>query len=176
MARKGTHIGKLIFAAAAAAYFFWYVHTSTDWHFLDNVNLIIHEAGHVVFSPFGQFIYLLGGSLFQVLVPIIFSSYFFLRGQNFSGSILLYWVGQNLINVSIYAGDAVVMQLPLLGGDTAIHDWNAILTMASALPYTHQVAGSIYGLGIACVVLAAAGSFYFAWSDAAREEAYVREY
>ena len=29
--------------------------------FLHNVNLVFHEAGHVIFSPFGRFIGVLGG-------------------------------------------------------------------------------------------------------------------
>ena len=34
------------------------------WSFLDGVDLIFHEAGHVLFSPFGPTLMLLGGSLF----------------------------------------------------------------------------------------------------------------
>src|SRR5512139_1509738 len=36
--------------------------------FLHLVNLPFHEAGHVLLSPFGRFLTVLGGSLFQVTV------------------------------------------------------------------------------------------------------------
>jgi hypothetical protein len=163
MSRNGTRTGKIILAIIATAYFFYYAQTSGDWHFLDNVNLIMHEAGHVVFSLFGPFVYLLGGSLFQILVPIVFSGYFFLWQEDFyAGSLLLFWVGQNFINVSVYAGDAVVMQLPLLGGDSSTHDWHAILSMLNALPYTHTVATIMYEMGYLFICAGALFSLYFA--------------
>ena len=34
-------------------------------------NLVFHEAGHVIFSPLGRFMTVLGGSLFQILVPLL---------------------------------------------------------------------------------------------------------
>ena len=33
-------------------------------------NLIFHEAGHVLFAPFGRFMTVLGGSLFQFALPL----------------------------------------------------------------------------------------------------------
>ncbi|MDB5237241.1 MAG: hypothetical protein JWL88_343 [Parcubacteria group bacterium] len=163
MRSRGAKIGKILLALLASSYFFYYAQTTGDWHFLDNVNLIIHEAGHVVFSPFGRFVYLLGGSLFQTIVPIVFSVYFFVwRKDQYSGSLLLFWVGQNLINVSVYAGDAVVMQLPLLGGDSSTHDWNAILSMLNALQYTHAVSTAIFTAGFVTICAGAALSLYYA--------------
>jgi len=40
-----------------------------DWDLLDDINLAIHETGHLVFSPIGDQMGFLGGSLFQVIVP-----------------------------------------------------------------------------------------------------------
>ncbi|MBP9812342.1 zinc ribbon domain-containing protein, partial [Candidatus Gracilibacteria bacterium] len=39
--------------------------------FIHGVNLIFHEAGHVIFMPFGKFMTILGGSLFQCMLPAI---------------------------------------------------------------------------------------------------------
>lgn len=160
---QGAHVGRVLLAVAASIYFFSCAQHPEMWHFIDAVDLIIHEAGHVVFMPFGDFLHILGGSLFQVLVPLIFSAYFYLRGQGFSGSIVLFWVGQSLINVSVYAGDAIAMQLPLLGGDGVEHDWHAILTMLNALPQTAQIAHIMYGFGFGLIAIAAMGSLYFSW-------------
>jgi len=48
----------------------------TIYRFLDRVDLVFHEAGHVIFGFFGEFIGLLGGSLMQVLIPAIVTGYF----------------------------------------------------------------------------------------------------
>ena len=108
---------KIIVATICSLYGIYYCATSTGWHFIDSVNLIIHESGHVIFMLFGQFLGLLGGSLWQILFPIIFVYYFYHRKEYFSASVVLFWVGQNIINVSVYASDAQAMQLPLLGGE-----------------------------------------------------------
>ncbi len=134
-------------ALLASAYFIHYALTPDDWHFIDNANLIFHEAGHAIFIFFGQFIHILMGSGFQVLLPLSIALYFFYTRQRFSGAITLMWVGQNLINVSIYAGDAIVMQLPLLGGDSVIHDWNYLLTTMNILRYAPEVASTLDTLG-----------------------------
>jgi hypothetical protein len=39
--------------------------------FLHRVNLPFHEAGHIIFRPFGAFITSLGGTLGQLLMPLI---------------------------------------------------------------------------------------------------------
>jgi hypothetical protein len=39
--------------------------------FLHLPNLVFHEAGHLLMLPFGQFMSVLGGSLFQLLVPLM---------------------------------------------------------------------------------------------------------
>ena len=161
MNQKVAMATRIVLALGTAAYFFYYAQTPMDWHFIDNVNLIIHEAGHSIFAFFGDFLHILGGSLLQIAIPVIFSGYFFLRGQYYSGSLLLFWVGQNFINVSVYAADAVVMQLPLLGGDNAGHDWNNLLSMTHALPYTHAIATALFTAGFVTMCAAAALSLYF---------------
>lgn len=53
----------------------------------------------------------------------------------------------SLINVSIYAGDAILMQLPLLGGEAVNHDWNYLLGSMNALTATPVVEKLLFGLG-----------------------------
>ena len=146
------------------AYFWYYADTYTQWHFIDNINLIFHEAGHTIFSFFGDFINVFAGSGFQVALPFIISIYFFNNGQNISGSFCLLWVGQNLLNVSIYVGDAVSMKLNLLGGDSVVHDWNYLLNSFGALSHTQTIALVIYSLGIMSIFTGTFLSLYYSWS------------
>ena len=154
---------RLFGASIFSLYFINYILTAKQWHFIDTVNLIFHEAGHTIFSFFGEFIHIAMGSGFQVLLPLSIALYFFYTKQPFSGAVCLMWVGQNLINVSIYAGDAIVMQLPLLGGDAVIHDWNYLLSTLRVLNYTPEIAETIYVAGILTIFLGIILSFMFAW-------------
>lgn len=155
---------RFIIASLASAYFLYYCFSYTDWHFIDSANLVIHEAGHFVFMPLGRFMEFLGGSLLQVLLPVIFAIYFYGQQQYFSASLVLFWVGQNIINVSVYASDAVFMRLPLIGGPDTLHDWNNILHMLGLLKYTAQIGFSIYVFGFIVILLAIFCSFYYSFS------------
>lgn len=138
---------KTVIAVLASCYFLWAALHPTDWRFVDNFNLVMHEAGHILFMPFGEFLTIAGGSLFQVIVPAVFAVYFYYQKKYFSGALLLFMVGESLINVSVYAGDAFLMQLPLLGGDDSIHDWNWMLDRMGWINHTREIAGAIRALG-----------------------------
>jgi hypothetical protein len=65
------------------------------------------------------------------------------------------------LNVSIYAGDAMKMQLDLLGGDAVIHDWNYLLSALGILRYTPIIASTIYATGLAAIFLGTVLSVYY---------------
>ncbi|MEK7635388.1 MAG: hypothetical protein AAB446_03100 [Patescibacteria group bacterium] len=149
------NLGKLFVAICATVYFLYYAKTATDWHFIDNFNLIIHEAGHSILFFLGEFIQVAAGSLFQILLPLIFVLYFYLHKNYFSSSLLLFWVGQNVINVSVYLSDAIITQLPLLGGDSSIHDWNYLLNSLGILKHTSTIGSLTFDAGVLIIILAA---------------------
>ena len=99
---------KLIFAILFSIYFLWIALDPMLGSFLDLVDLPIHETGHLIFHPFGEFLGIAGGSLFQVILPAVFVGYFVWREQYYSAAIVLFWVGQSILNVWVYAADAVV--------------------------------------------------------------------
>jgi hypothetical protein len=143
---------KLTASVLVAIYCFYYLHTQDSWHFIDNMDLIIHEAGHYIFFIFGTFINMAGGSLLQLIMPVLFAFSFFRTEQNFSGSLMMYWLAINFFNVGQYAADAVSMNLPLLGGDNVIHDWNYLLSTLGFLQETQIIANVIYFIGILCII------------------------
>jgi hypothetical protein len=91
----------------------------------DHIDLIIHEAGHFFFILFGDFLYMAGGTLMQIIFPMFIAWYFFRNSYRIGVQIFIFWTGQNLINISIYASDANKLQLPLLGNGR--HDWLYLL-------------------------------------------------
>ncbi|MCU0365459.1 MAG: hypothetical protein MUE93_07320 [Ignavibacteriaceae bacterium] len=54
---------------------YWVVNRG-EFGLLDNIDLVIHEAGHFFFMLFGKFIYTLGGTLMQIILPSIIAGYF----------------------------------------------------------------------------------------------------
>lgn len=132
------------------------------WDFLDDINLAIHEAGHLVFQPFGEHGMTLGGSLFQVIVPLAFVAYFLRRRQRFAAAIVMAWVGASMFNVATYIDDARAQELPLLGGENAVHDWWFLLTEWDLLPRDLEIARAVRGAGVVAWLLSVAGAFAYA--------------
>ena len=95
-------------------------------------------------------------------MPAIFVGYFVYDHKYYSAALVLFWVGESILNVSVYAGDAQALQLPLLGGEGSFHDWNYLLSTMNLLPETAKVAGAIRVLGTIAILLAAFGSIRFA--------------
>ena len=161
------NIPKLILAVRLGIYFLWIAYDPMQGSFLDNVDLPIHETGHLLFRPFGEFMMIAGGSLFQVVVPLIFAGYFVWNKSYYSTAIVLLWVGQSILNVWVYASDAVVMQLVLTSGFTgsegSFHDWNYLLDHTGLLGSTKSVAGIIRFIGTSTIIIAGAWSVYFSF-------------
>lgn len=123
---------------------------SSFWH---RVNLVFHEAGHLVFAPFGSFMKVLGGTLMQVLVPVLCTGAFLWHRNPFAASISLWWTAQNFMDAAPYINDARAQNLMLLGGVTGreapgYHDWQNLLGRLGWLEHDHAIAAAFYGFGI----------------------------
>ncbi|MBX3298739.1 MAG: hypothetical protein KF736_04660 [Acidobacteria bacterium] len=155
---------KLIFAAVLSLYFLWIAWDPMQGSFLDNVDLPIHEFGHLLFRPLGEFMMIAGGSIFQAIFPLVFAGYFLWQRSFYSAAIVGLWVGQSILNVWVYASDAVVMQLMLTSGMTGseggFHDWNYMLTELGWLGSTRTIAGLIRAVGTLVIVSSALAAIY----------------
>lgn len=171
------NVPKLIFAVLASLYFLWIAKDPMQGSFLDNVDLPIHEFGHLLFRILGEFMGIAGGSLFQVIFPAIFVGYFLWRRNYYSSAIVLFWVGQSILNVWVYASDAVVMQLVLTSGFTgsegSFHDWNYMLDRFGLLGSTRTIAGVIRLVGTFTILVASAAAIYFSFVKPVEEESEV---
>lgn len=132
---------------------------------IGGLNLGIHEFGHLICGPLGQFIGILGGSLVQCLVPVISIFMFWRQRDFFAWAFSLVWLGTNLNYVAYYIADARKLQLELVspfggGGDGPIHDWNWLLNEMNLLTHEQEIAQVVRGAGIAVSVL---GVIWGAW-------------
>ena len=136
---------------------------------LSRVNLVFHEAGHIIFQVLGRFMATLGGSLLQVLVPLICLVTFLTRHLNpFGASVTLWWVGHSLIDLAPYINDARAQRMILLGGVTGrdvpgYHDWNNILTQLGLLSWDHALARVAHLSGSVFIVLSVIWGAYLLW-------------
>lgn len=127
--------------------------------FMHRINLVFHEAGHVLFLPFGQLMTILGGSLMQLLIPAIFAVAFISKRDPFAAAIMLWWLGQSAMDLAPYIDDARRMELMLLGGMTGAdapgsHDWNNILGRLDLLRFDHSLALACDLIGRLLMVIA----------------------
>jgi hypothetical protein len=101
--------------------------------FLHLVNLPFHEAGHILFRPFGSFFRVLGGSLMQILIPLVcVFAFIFSTRDLFGAAVASWWTGESLMDLAPYISDARALKLILLGGVTGrdvedYHDWEYLL-------------------------------------------------
>jgi hypothetical protein len=127
---------------------------------LDSVDLPIHETGHLVLAPFGEFLQFLGGTIFQVAFPLVFVGYFLWRRDRYAAYVVLIWVAQNLWNVSVYVADARARRLPLVGGGE--HDWAYLLGRLGLLEQDLAISRTVYGAGVALFAWAVWGTLVHA--------------
>lgn len=167
------NIPKLIFAVLLSVYFLWIAYDPMQGSFLDIVDLPIHETGHLLFRLFGEFMMVAGGSLFQVIVPAVFVGYFIWQKSYYSAAVVTLWVGQSILNVWVYASDAVVMKLVLISGFTgsegSFHDWNYMLDHLGLLDSTKGVAKTIRFIGTLTIIVGSALAVYFSFREPAPE-------
>jgi hypothetical protein len=137
--------------------------------FMHLIVLPIHEAGHVLFVPLGRFMSVLGGSLMQVLLPLVLMASFVFgfggsRRDNFAASLMLWWAAAAILDLAPYIWDAFDPKLMLLGGKTGAesdgHDWQNILGDLGLLKRAHLIGGIARQLGLAVMLLA------YAWGAA----------
>ena len=116
----------------------------------DGINLVIHEAGHLALSYFGEFLGIAGGTIFQLMAPIVAAFAFYRQKDYFAVTVALFWLGTNFIDVGVYAGDARAQLLPLVSptsGDP-LHDWYYLLAVTGNLEKDKVIAGLLGKLGI----------------------------
>jgi hypothetical protein len=135
----------------------------------DGLNLGIHELGHVIFRPFGQFLTVAGGTIAQCMAPIISVLVFHRQRDWFGISVCVCWLATNLWGVSVYLGDARALELPLVapgmgmmpsGDGSILHDWNHLLGITGLLRHAGLIAGTI---GVVATLTMLVGLAFGAW-------------
>jgi hypothetical protein len=121
--------------------------------FVDNVNLVVHEGGHLLFSWFGPTMCLWGGTLLQWLAPALLAGYFFGQRHITGYCFCLVMLFENFLYTATYMADARTQLLSLVTvGDGecptgSCHDWFNIFSSLGVLQHDTQIAATVRALG-----------------------------
>ena len=121
--------------------------------FLHGPLLVFHEAGHVLFRPFGAWTMVLGGTLAQLLLPALIVVAFLWKNRDpFGAAVGLWLLGVSLLDVAPYMYDALQPQLTLLNG----HDWIYLFEAMGLRPRAQFVGALTHKLGALVLLLSLA--------------------
>ena len=112
---------------------------------LDYVNLIIHEGSHFFFSWFGNTIMILGGTLGELLVPLLCALYFFFQRETTGFTFSAFWFFENFPYIGTYMADARTAALPLVGSEES--DWTILFTQWGLLAQDQKIGTVMRVLG-----------------------------
>lgn len=139
------------------AWWLWYEYGKTggDFLFLDWGNVVIHEAGHPLFSYLGDFMGVAGGTLLQLLVPFLLAMGFYIRRQPVGFTVFLMVLWENLLYVSHYMSTARSLEGQYLaigsGGsidgadmDPNMHDWHNLFSRFGVLEYDTRISHDLF--------------------------------
>lgn len=138
-----------------------YVAGEQDFWF-QNINLVYHEAGHVLFYYFGSFMYILGGTIFEIMVPLSITIYFLWRKEYFGTFFAAWWLSTAFYSVGVYAADARSRVLPLITNDVNAHDWYNMLSRLDWLSYDHAIGQTF--LWLSWITLAGASILFLTYA------------
>ncbi|MFI5206390.1 MAG: hypothetical protein ACHQU8_03960 [Gemmatimonadales bacterium] len=89
----------------------------------------VHELGHLVFAPLGEFLTVAGGSIAQVALPIAVMALFHKQKNRYAVAVIGCWLAVSLGQLGIYVADARAESLDLVSfsPEGGVHDWNYLL-------------------------------------------------
>ena len=115
---------------------------------LHSVNLVFHEFGHPAFSFFGDTMGILGGTLGQILIPLVVAVAFWKKRDSAGFFFGAFWFFENFLDVAVYMADAIDLKLQLIGGlGMEAHDWRNLFLRWDCILQAKTIAGITAGIG-----------------------------
>ncbi|HUU62070.1 MAG TPA: hypothetical protein VMX37_06770 [Acidimicrobiia bacterium] len=154
--------GRYVVAAVVSATIGWVAFgAGRPVPILDQFDLGVHEAGHLLTGPLPDLVMFLAGSAAQVAVPLALGAYFLWgRKEWASAGFCTAWAATSVRDVGVYIADAPRQALPLVGGGT--HDW-AWLLGPHEFNCLDQAGAIARGVEVGGLVLAVAGVALCLW-------------
>jgi hypothetical protein len=172
-------IGRISAVAWLSFYALFFLHAfrnTSGFLIVDSANLVVHEAGHLLFGWFGETLGIAGGTLLQLLVPLALAASFAYRKHTAGTAFCCFFLFENFLYIATYMADARALDLPLVsvgGGESIDHDWAVMFSAVGLLERDTQIAGFVRMIGWLGMLATAAWLGWRAWrdQDAARAQA-----
>ncbi len=137
--------------------------------FLHSPLMVFHEAGHAIFSPFGKWLMVAGGTLLQLIMPALLCGGLWFTNRDAFGATLGSWFfGVSLLDVAPYVYDALQPRLALLNGKEGTvdsHDWMFLLNSGDWVAQAHRLGHAVYWAGAAVVVASLLAGAWVLWTQ-----------
>ena len=173
---KTEWLGRCALLVAVTLYTFKIFHDTAPQYgdlggaFLHSVLLPWHEAGHVIFRPFGYFMTVLGGTLGQHLFPITLGvALLVTRRESFGAAIAFCLLGFSVMDMGHYMHDAGDPQMMMVNGQSSAetdgHDFINIFSAMGGWWLQHATTiGIVFvRIGQAMMLLGIAWGAWLAW-------------
>ncbi|MFO8174780.1 MAG: hypothetical protein ACQET1_09355 [Gemmatimonadota bacterium] len=136
--------------AFLALIFLAYIRDPGHSSIFDGLNLVVHEAGHMFFFWFGEFLGMAGGTIFELVIPAVVGVTFYRQRDFFGMAVVLFWLGTALFHVGVYMADARSRSLALvsMGAGEPMHDWYYLLAHFGLLEQDRLLGGLTRSLAL----------------------------
>lgn len=124
--------------------------------YIDTVDFVIHEFGHLFFAIFwNEFLMIAWWSLMQLIIPLAVFFLFLSQRDYFGVAFTTAWIGTNFFYISMYAWDAIRLDLPLvsLWKWEVIHDWNYLFWESNLILHTNLISEIFYFIAIILYII-----------------------
>jgi len=112
----------------------------------------------------------LGGSLFQLMVPGFLIGYFVWRRDFFAACFAALYLAASLDNLARYIADARAGELPLLGGERSNHDWTFLLIELKHLDSDLAIGRFVHNCAVSLFWLSLPAGLWLGWQGKPEEE------
>ena len=129
------------------------------------VDFGVHEFGHLLFGFFGEWLTVAGGSITQLLVPVLVAALFWKQRERLGVAVCGCWLAISLARVAVYMADARVLELDLVSfsEDASGHDWNYLFGSVGLLAHDTSIARLVRHFGWLVLAVSLAFGARTAW-------------
>ena len=161
-------VGGSVVLSLYALFLLYALRDTSGFLFLDNANLMIHEAGHLAFSWGERTLMILGGTLGELIFPLLCGCYFLFHRQTYGLAFCLFWFFENFLYIGTYMADARMCALPLINSETG--DWTILFGQWNLLLYDVKIGHLTRAAGWLGMLTVVGWLGYRMYSDARPQE------
>ncbi|HET6567570.1 MAG TPA: hypothetical protein VFG50_06365 [Rhodothermales bacterium] len=138
---RGWLVSALLFPACV-----YYLLNPASFTILDKASFYMYEMGHYGFAIFGGSTQYAGGSIGQLVIPLLLVFFFLVYEYAFGLQVFLFWLGQNLVNLSTYLSHTSAPHPHPVG----VQDWQMLVATLGVSDYSLYIGALLFAVGCMC--------------------------